>query len=97
MLKLDRRITVLLLVLNLMTCGLARAADEGDDTDEFDLENKARQAHKLAASDMMYQNEEWKAMYYQNQLVIQLLKQIRDSLEVIKSHGLKETPEEKSG
>ena len=67
----------------------ASAADVA--MNEFDPEGKARQAHQLAASDMIYQNEEWKAIYYQNQQIIQLLKQIRDSLDVIKSRDNSDT------
>ena len=32
-------------------------------------------AHELSASDMIYQQEDFKAIYYQNQKIIELLKQ----------------------
>ena len=72
----------------------ARAMDE--EMDPFDAAEKAREAHKVAASDMIYQQEEWKALYYQNIQVIQLLKEIRDTLDAIKSQG-SQPPKEKTG
>jgi hypothetical protein len=50
--------------------------DEIDDAAE-----NALKSHELASSDMMYQQEEFKAMYYQNIQIIQLLKEILDSLQ----------------
>ena len=79
---LSRKTLVFLSLLVLLSGVRAFAAD--DDMDESGPEAKARQAHQLASSDMMYQNEEWKAIYYQNQEIIQLLRQIRDTLNVIK-------------
>lgn len=46
--------------------------------DELSAEQKAREAHELASSDMIYQQEEWKALYYQNIQIINLLKEIRE-------------------
>ena len=43
-------------------------------------EDKATQLHKLASSDVIYQQEETKALYYQNQQIIGLLKEIRELL-----------------
>ncbi len=48
---------------------------------DYDAADKARRAHDLASTDMIYQQEEWKALYYQNIQIIQLLKEIRDSLQ----------------
>jgi hypothetical protein len=73
------------LVLNAGVC--AAGPEDESAAGESAMEMKAREAHQLASSDMIYQNEEWKAIYYQNQRIIQLLKQIRDSLETIKSQG----------
>ena len=70
----------------------ASAAEEN--AEEMDLETKSREAHQRASSDMMYQNEEWKALYYQNERVIQLLKQVRDSLEAIRMRDAVKNPEE---
>jgi len=72
----------------------ARAMDE--EMGSFEAAQKAREAHKVAASDMIYQQEEWKALYYQNIQVIQLLKEIRDTLDAIKSQG-SQSPKEKTG
>ena len=44
-------------------------------------EDKAREVHKLASSDMIYSQEEVKALYYQNIEIINLLKEIRDLLQ----------------
>ena len=73
----------------------AFAQDDGLDT--FDAAFKARQAHEKASSDMIYQNEEWKAIYYQNQQIIQLLQDIRDRLDAMKAgDGMKNTEEKKT-
>ena len=66
------------------------AYDDGDQGGS-DPEEKARKAHELAASDMIYQQEEWKALYYQNMEIIDILKQIRDSLDTIKMRDVKNT------
>ena len=71
---------------------IASAADE-DGIDDFGAEMKARQAHEKASSDMIFQNEEWKALYYQNQRIIQLLKEISASLDIIKARGGMKTDE----
>ena len=67
-----------------------------DDTNDSDYEQKARQAHEKAASDIIYQNDEWKALYYQNQQIIQLLKDIRESLDFIKSRDGMKTDEKRT-
>ena len=56
-----------------------------DELDGFGAGAKARQAHEKASSDMIYQSAEWTALYYQNQQIIQLLKEIRDSLNILKA------------
>lgn len=43
-------------------------------------QQKAAEIHALASSDMIYTNEEMKALYYQNIEIIELLKEIRDNL-----------------
>ena len=55
--------------------------------DNTDAEEKAKEIHQLANSDVIYSQEETKAIYYQNIQIIDLLKQIRDILE----QRLKET------
>ena len=78
-----------LLLLFLVFFGVFSSASAwaaGDEEiDDFGTEMKARQAHERASSDMIYQNEEWKALYYQNQQIIQLLKDISDSLNFMKT------------
>ena len=65
---------------------------EDDEVNVYDAGYKARQAHEKAASDMMYQNEEWKAMYYQNEQIIQLLKELRDEMRSFNARAAKEEP-----
>ena len=55
---------------------------------------KAQRAHDLAASDMIYQQEDFRALYYQNQQIITLLKEMSDTLHQIREQGVK--TEEKS-
>lgn len=55
--------------------------------DNTSAEEKAKEVHQLANSDVIYSQEETKAIYYQNIQIIDLLKQIRDILE----QRLKET------
>lgn len=43
-------------------------------------EAKADEIHRIAASDMIYAQEEVKALYYQNVRIIELLGEIRDLL-----------------
>ncbi len=45
-----------------------------------DAARKAREIHDLATSDVIYVQDELKALYYQNLQIIELLKQIRDVL-----------------
>ena len=65
---------------SILVSSIAFAMD--DDTDESDAGEKARKAHQIAGSDMIYQQEEWKALYYQNIQIIQLLKEIRDLVQI---------------
>ena len=85
----------LLSVFIVLAFTTASASDESMDNG-LEFENKAHEAHQRASSDMMYQNEEWKALYYQNESIIGLLKQIRDSLEAIRLRdGLDDTENKK--
>ena len=43
-------------------------------------ESKAQEAHDLAGSDVIYQQADLKALYYQNIQMIELLKEIRDEV-----------------
>ncbi len=69
---------------------------EESDINPNDAAENARKAHELASSDVIYQQQDFKALYYQNLQMIQLLKEIRDSLDLIKEHsGIKNTEEKK--
>jgi hypothetical protein len=61
-------------------------------------EEKARRAHEMAASDMMYEQENVRALYYQNQQIIGLLKEIREEMHSINVRAGKDaqTPSEVS-
>ncbi len=54
-----------------------------------DAESKAAEAHKLAASDVIYQEQDWKALYYQNAQMISLLKDIKRELETLNANSAK--------
>ncbi len=45
-----------------------------------EAEKKAKEIHGIVSSDVIYANEELKALYYQNIQIIELLKQIRNLL-----------------
>ena len=50
--------------------------------DVLNAEEKAKKIHDLAASDVIYTDQETKALYYQNIQIIDLLTQIRDQLDM---------------
>ena len=72
------RIFYSVLVTFLFVSGAAFAQDISFE----EAEQRAQKAHDVASSDMIYQQEEWKALYYQNIQIIQLLQEIRDSLRI---------------
>lgn len=53
-------------------------------------EEKAAEAHKLAASDVIYQEQDWKALYYQNLQMISLLQDIKLELEKLNARESKD-------
>ena len=55
-----------------------------------DAEEKAAEAHKLAASDVIYQEQDWKALYYQNLQIIDLLKDIKQEMEKFNDRASKD-------
>ena len=78
--------------------GPAAAFAEEDAYLDADPEEKARRSHDLASSDMIYEPENIKALYYQNQAIIQILKEIKEELRHINirqtsAAGGKETQE----
>lgn len=62
----------------LLTFGMIGTAFAEDSTS---AEDRAAELHRLASSDVVYQDQEIKAIYYQNVQIIDLLKQIRDLLD----------------
>jgi hypothetical protein len=67
----------------LLLAGSALAADgemdEIEENGEGWAEMKARRAHERASSDVIYQQEDLRALYYQHQAMIDLLKDMRDT------------------
>lgn len=55
-----------------------------------EAESKATEAHKLAESDMIYQEQDWKALYYQNEQMISLLKDIKSELKMLNARSAKD-------
>jgi hypothetical protein len=72
--RLDCFIAVSLLLA--MTVMPAHAQDE----ELYSAEEKARRSHDLAVSDVIYEQENFKALYYQNLQIIELLKEIKEEL-----------------
>ena len=79
--------SVALFLFALLLGSIACAEDEIN----LDPEEKARRAHELSASDVIYQQEDFKALYYQNQRIIELLKEMRDELHNLNMRQAKET------
>lgn len=82
-----KRFIIFVVLLGGLSPGPAFAVD--DAMGSGDAAEKARKAHEMAATDIIYQQEEWKAMYYQNIQIIQLLKEIRDSLQTMRARDTK--------
>ena len=61
-----------------------------EDEIALDPEENARRSHELASSDVIYEQENYKALYYQNQEIIQLLKEIREELHNLNMRQVKE-------
>jgi len=78
--RLRMTLSVTTFVMTFLSASVSMATD--DEIGGYEAAEKARRAHELASSDMIYQQEEWKALYYQNIQIIQLLKEIRDSLQI---------------
>ena len=60
-----------------------------------DIAAKAKRAHDMAASDVIYQQEDFRALYYQNQQIIALLGDVRDNLQNLQKQQASKT-EDKS-
>ena len=59
----------------------ARAAE--DNSEPLDPEEMAARSHGLAVADVMNSQEDFRALYYQNSAIIQLLKEIRDEMHAL--------------
>ena len=81
----NKKSVIISVLLGLLASAVVFAQDEDVYLD--DPIESARKAHELAASDVIYQQQDLKALYYQNLQIVQLLEQIRDSLDVIKVRG----------
>ena len=84
---------ITLLVLFLLTGALCSAYTQKQPIDEMQFaspEEQAKHAHDLAASDMIYEHQDIKALYFQNQQIIELLQQIRDEMQSLNKRQAKE-------
>ena len=54
-------------------------------------EDLARRSHDLSMSDVMYQQEDFRALYYQNLEIIQVLKEIREELHTFNVRDAKDS------
>ena len=52
--------------------------------------DKARRAHEMAASDVIYEQQDMKALYFQNQRIIELLEEIKDEIHAVNARAAKE-------
>jgi hypothetical protein len=76
--KKNHRSAIILSLFLVLSSWAARASalDEAN----MDPEDKARRAHELGSSDVIYDSENYKALYYQNLQIIGLLKEIREEM-----------------
>ena len=74
-------------LLLLAAWALPAAAEE----DYLNSEEKARRSHELAVSDVIYEQENFKALYYQNQRIIELLQEIRDEMHSLNVRAAKDS------
>ena len=74
----------------ILMMGVSTQTWADENVDQTHASEKAQEAHDLSASNNIYAQEDFRALYYQNIEVIQLLKEIRDSLEVIKTESIKD-------
>ena len=79
-------LTGLVLMLFLSGASLIARAEE----DYATSEEKAERAHRLSQSDVIYQQEDFRALYYQNEAVIRLLKEIREEMHSMNIRSAKE-------
>ena len=82
--------------LNFSAFAMYDDSGETPSTVSDSMDDKARKAHELAASDLIHSQEDTRALYYQNEQIIQLLRSIRDSLESIRAQQTGKNPEEKT-
>ena len=76
-------VTAVILSIMLMTTAYAQMGYE-------EAEERARKAHEMAASDMIYVQEDTRALYYQNLQMIALLKDIRDQVDRLNQQSEKD-------
>ena len=76
--------------LVLFLTAMAVRAHAEDEMTSSDPEDRARKAHELSMSDVMYQQEDFRALYYQNLQIIDLLKEVRDEMHSINMRSAKE-------
>ena len=80
-----RFIFVIIVFASVPIVSIPSITAQDDENMESEAAIKAQQAHQLSESDMIYQQQDFKALYYQNIQIIELLQEIRDSLASIKA------------
>ena len=76
-------------VVALLLSGVVLTAKAEEEN--LEPQDLAQRAHNLSQSDVMYQQEDFRALYYQNLEMIQLLKEIRDELHTSNVRDAKDT------
>ena len=78
-------------LISLLFAGFVSALPVCAEDEMLTSEEKAEQSHKLAMTDMIYEPENLKALYYQNEAIIQILKEIREEMHAVNVRDAKDT------
>ncbi len=76
-------------ILSVFLCAASVMTAHAEDFSS--AEEKAAQAHELAMTDVVYAQEDFKALYYQNIEIISVLKEIRDEIHAVNMREAKDT------
>ncbi len=72
---------VIPIILLILFYALSAAQMYAEEDAIEEAKTKAEEIHKIASSDVIYNDEELKAIYYQNIQIIEILKEIRSLLQ----------------
>lgn len=76
----EERIMRMLIVVLIWVSFMVRGVSFAQEMSEQEAQKQAFEIHQHASSDVIYLDEEERALYYQNIQIIQLLKEIRELL-----------------